>query len=662
MALKLQLVERIDFLGHMHVIAVRDVALVGNALDNAEAALQALRELVRRGFERRAIQREVDVARFLPLGALVVHVLHNLERERRAFRIGVAVAGHVLHAFIQARVSQRNGGIASVEQLVDGLALGQARQCAVLPQNRRRVGKRALQAVVAAHKGFVAQLQALIEDFPELLLVALRGTRDIDQVDGNDALVEAAVVLRLARFVVARVGHIVVAVARAVGGKEATAAHAGVAIAVALGLALGKLQLAHLLLGNVVGHHALGGALRGQLRKVEIRSVLGDVVFLEHIDELRERRGNPDACLVLHTLVALTKHFFDNHGQVALLFGSARLVEVHEHRDERRLAVGGHERDDLVLDGLHAAADFIAQASLDHFVDFLGRGFQAQRIDFVKHLTTNLLTAYFDERRKVRKRDGLAAILAARHLSDNLGGDVACRREAMRALDECAGNHGAVLQHIFQVHKVAIVHMLREVIGVVEVDDALVMGGHNLGRQQKAHGNVFGNLARHIVALHGIHRGVLVRILLLHFFVVAFDERQDFVVGGVRRALERLEVAIDDVLARNLETTQGHNLVLDHVLDFLDRHGMASAAAQPFNAVGGKRDLIFGKALVRRGVVVGRGDRVHDLLDVERYFRAAALDDFHRIPQSIRRHVPLLSNRAFRCPICAHHRSLAPRP
>lgn len=116
---------------------------------------------------------------------------------------------------------------------------------------------------------------------------------------------------------------------------------------------------------------------------------------------------------------------------------------------------------------------------------------------------------------------------------------------------------------------------------------------------------------------------------------------QDFVVGRVRRALERLDITIDDVLARYLETAKRHDLVLDHVLDFLDRHGMAGAAAQPFNAVGSEGDLIFGKALVGRSVVVGRGDRVHDFLDVERYFRTAALDDFHRIPQSIRRHVPL---------------------
>ena len=58
----------------------------------------------------------------------------------------------------------------------------------------------------------------------------------------------------------------------------------------------------------------------------------------------------------------------------------ARLVEVHEDRDERRLAVGGHERDDLVLDGLHAAADLVAQTALDDLGDAIGVGLEAQSI------------------------------------------------------------------------------------------------------------------------------------------------------------------------------------------------------------------------------------------------------------------------------------------
>ena len=46
--------------------------------------------------------------------------------------------------------------------------------------------------------------------------------------------------------------------------------------------------------------------------------------------------------------------------------------------------------------------------------------------------------------------------------------------------------HGAVLQHVLEVHEVAVVHMLREVVGVVEVDDALVVRLDHLGGQQHA--------------------------------------------------------------------------------------------------------------------------------------------------------------------------------
>ena len=47
-------------------------------------------------------------------------------------------------------------------------------------------------------------------------------------------------------------------------------------------------------------------------------------------------------------------------------------------------------------------------------------------------------------------------------------------------LDERAGDDGAVLQHVLQVDQVAVVHMLGEVVGVVEVDDALVVGLHDV--------------------------------------------------------------------------------------------------------------------------------------------------------------------------------------
>ena len=96
-------------------------------------------------------------------------------------------------------------------------------------------------------------------------------------------------------------------------------------------------------------------------------------------------------------------------------------------------------------------------------------------------------------------------------------------------------------------------HVLGEVVGVVEMDETVVMGFDDVMRQKFAHGEVFRNFAGHVVALHRNHGGVLVGVFLLHFFVVGFDKRKNLVIGRVLVALLVLQVAIDDVLARDGE-------------------------------------------------------------------------------------------------------------
>ena len=158
---------------------------------------------------------------------------------------------------------------------------------------------------------------------------------------------------------------------------------------------------------------------------MEIRGPLGDVVLFEHVDELGEGGGHPDAGLVLHALIALAQGLLDDHRQIALLGLATGLVEVHEDRDEGRLAVGGHQGDHLVLDGLDAAADLIAEALLHHGGDLLGVGADPELLELGEDLAADLLTAHVDKGREVREGDGLAPVLAGGHLGDDLRGDVA---------------------------------------------------------------------------------------------------------------------------------------------------------------------------------------------------------------------------------------------
>ena len=107
----------------------------------------------------------------------------------------------------------------------------------------------------------------------------------------------------------------------------------------------------------------------------------------------------------------------------------------------------------------------------------------------------------------------------------------------MGLLDEGTGDDGAVLEHVLEVHKVTVVHVLGIVIRVMEVDYALVVSLHDVLGQKHTHGEVLGDLAGHVVTLHGVDRGVLVRVLLLDLFVVALDEGEDLVIRRVVLAL-----------------------------------------------------------------------------------------------------------------------------
>ena len=72
----------------------------------------------------------------------------------------------------------------------------------------------------------------------------------------------------------------------------------------------------------------------------------------------------------------------------------------------------------------------------------------------------------------------------------------------MRPVYLCAADYGSVLQHVFQVNKVAVVHVLGKIVSVVEVDKALVVGGGNVFVQEEAAGNVFAYFPGHVIALY----------------------------------------------------------------------------------------------------------------------------------------------------------------
>ena len=199
----------------------------------------------------------------------------------------------------------------------------------------------------------------------------------------------------------------------------------------------------------------------------------------------------------------------------------------------------------------------------------------------------------------------------------------------MRTLDERSGDDGAVLQHILEVHEVAVVHVLGIIVRVVEVDDALLVRLDDVLGQEDAVGQVAADLARHVVALRGVDDGVLVAVFLLGFLVVALDEGEDLVVRRVALAHERAGVAVGDVALCDLERTVRHDLMLDEVLDLFDRGRAAQTLTGQLHALGDALDLNgrHARVLLCGGVCLGDGG--DDLDDIKFDLRAVSLDDPH---------------------------------
>ena len=352
----------------------------------------------------------------------------------------------------------------------------------------------------------------------------------------------------------------------------------------------------HLLFGDVVGHHAFCRALRGELGQIPVLAVLAHVVLFQNVDELGECRRHPDACLVLDAADTLVERLLDDEREIGALLFVARFAEIHEHRDEGRLSVGGEQGDDLILDGLDALGDLCLQTLFRNFRNCALIP-DPELCKFLRDVCADLLTADVHKWREVRQGNTLSAVLIGGDLRNDLRRDIARCREGMRLFNERSGDDRSILQHVLEIDKVAVVHMLRKIVRIVEMDKPGIMCRDNIGRQEDTARQVLGDLARHIVALHGIDGGILVGILLLDFLIVAFDEREDLRIRRIGTPDERTRITVGDILSRDRKRLLVHDLIFDKILDLLDVDGAVEIARQPRHLVCDECDLLLRQAV-----------------------------------------------------------------
>ena len=324
--------------------------------------------------------------------------------------------------------------------------------------------------------------------------------------------------------VVAAVGDIALVALSLIRGEEGTAAHAGINI---------TLQLLHLFGGDIIRNHPLGRTFCRQFRKTPVFRILVDIIFIQNVNQFRERRGDPDAFFVFDALHSLDQNLADNGGQIFSGLSFRNLIQVHEHGDKRRLPVAGHQRDQLVLDGLDAASYFLCQPPFCYLGDDCGIHALSAGFSLFLHQLTDFFTADVHKRSQVRQREGLSSVLVGGDLGYNLCRYVAGGEEAVRLFNQGFADYRSVLQHILQVDQVTVVLLLGKIIGIMEMDDACLVGADNFFRKENTAGQILADLAGHVITLGGIDDGVLVGVFLLYFLVHLVDQSQDAVIGGV---------------------------------------------------------------------------------------------------------------------------------
>ena len=177
------------------MVAVGNIILIRNTLNNAEPLLQTFGKFIRRGLHRRPIYRIADMLCLSPLLTLIVQSLHDCQRKRPCLRVSMGLPEHPHAHLIKPCIAKGNRRIPVVQQIVNHLSLFQPGQRAVLPQNRRHIRHGPKKALMPAPKPSVAQFQTLIQNLPETLHISLGRTGHIHQIDRHNALVEPAVEL-----------------------------------------------------------------------------------------------------------------------------------------------------------------------------------------------------------------------------------------------------------------------------------------------------------------------------------------------------------------------------------------------------------------------------------------------------------------------------------
>ena len=462
---------------------------------------------------------------------------------------------------------------------------------------------------MAALERTVAKLQSFVQQLPELCHIAARREGNVGKIDGDNALIEPAPVFRFTFGIEIR-------------SQEGAASHAAVNITIVIGV---YFVTAHDLGGNVVRHQSFGGTLGGQHRQIPVRRLLGNVVFVQHIQELRECRSDIVPRLILEPKDTLSQELLDEQRSFLLVFRI--IIEVHKYAQERCLPVGIGHAVDLIIEGLNSIGDFLLCVLHRPAIRLSVRHTPAEV------LASMPLTTISNKRSQMRKVDGGAAIGRTGHSSDNLRGNRSRSDQSMRLVDLNAVDNRTVLKHVLQIDELAVVKtQLSVIVGVMKVNDAFVVRLDNILGQQEPPGDVRTCNASDVVPLGRHHLRVFVTILGFPVFVLTIQQFLNGLVGGVALPNQLMLVAVLHILRGDILVLACHQLADDDVLDLL--HGQVLLAGLDIVSDFCAESVCILRQFIGVHLNERLGNGFDDLTAVEFDLAAISLGNCHSAPSS----------------------------
>ena len=184
------------------------------------------------------------------------------------------------------------------------------------------------------------------------------------------------------------------------------------------------------------------------------------------------------------------------------------------------MTIGGHQGINLILNGLYAALQLVAQAlicqTLQSFViNVASGGF----LDALFKLFV-ALAQIFSQMTDINR---LTAVLAGSNGCNNLCHNGAGNLKALRTFNHFAVHNRAVIQHITDINQAAVENRLNKIVGIMEMQHALFMRLGNLGRQHNTLCQILGNLTGNQVALSSSHSCIFITVFFHNVLIAVAD-------------------------------------------------------------------------------------------------------------------------------------------